>query len=539
MADDGDDQGFTQRFWHTLAMQLMRRYGEVNPGSSGNPDWFMPAAQALIAEFTAQSGGNAGAAAPSAAEIANFNLALYDFTNRIPQWGASWTGNSDNELFPTYKDYVSQLHTNPVLSGAPLTNAQTQLQQLQQQLADFNSKVSEIKAKFCEDYEAAGKKGRQEGRHPGDGGQDQRQDDRKDQHHDHDHDHEAKRSAGQEAPDSGNGNTTWLPGFSAATMRRAWNRHRTSAAYRQQLQALAKAEARDLPAITKQIFTLQNEIYGPGFNAVQQGQSDALMADPDFPNKFSDDTQRSLFQMAAGGDGWLPKYEVQGGDNAGLLQKYKNWLAAAQRALAKGEKAKYALSLQSNQLEQQTADAKLSFNTAAPAADILTLDVAGSGQYAAAGTQDEVFSLNLTYQDLFLMPVQPGRRWFNNSMIKEFGNSAYFTQGSPFATGPLGGPKGLLNLQVDAVLVGVGRKLEFTSQKFTEYDWSKNLNPSVGVGLLGFIHLGGGSTSDNYSGTSMQMTGTGFMVKDTSGAPSVVGLLVQEIFPDPSSPPSS
>jgi len=243
--------------------------------------------------------------------------------------------------------------------------------------------------------------------------------------------------------------------------------------------------------------------------------------------------------MAAGGDGWLPKYEVQGGDNAGLLQKYKNWLAAAQRALAKGEKAKYALSLQSNQLEQQTADAKLSFNAAAPAADILTLDVAGSGQYAAAGTQDEVFSLNLTYQDLFLMPVQPGRRWFNNSMIKEFGNSAYFTQGSPFATGPLGGPKGLLNLQVDAVLVGVGRKLEFTSQKFTEYDWSKNLNPSVGVGLLGFIHLGGGSTSDNYSGTSMQMTGTGFMVKDTSGAPSVVGLLVQEIFPDPSSPPSS
>jgi hypothetical protein len=322
-------------------------------------------------------------------------------------------------------------------------------------------------------------------------------------------------------------------------MMKAWNRHRASAAYRQQLQALAKAEARDLPAITKQIFTLQSEIYGPGFNVIQQGQSDALMADPDFPNKFDNDTQRAVFQMTAGSDGWLPKYEVQGGDNAGLLQKYKTWMAAAQAALVKGEKPKYAFSLQSNQLEQQSADAKLSFSAAAPITDILMLDVGGGGQYTAAGTQDEVFSLNLTFQDLYLMPVQPGRRWFNNSMIKEFGNPAYFTQGSPFATGPLGGPKGLLNLQVNAVLVGVGRKVEFTSQKFTGYDWSKNLNPAVGVSILGLIHLGGGAASESYSSTSMQMTETGFMVKDTSGAPSVVGLLVQEIFPDASSPPSS
>jgi hypothetical protein len=543
MADDRDDQGYTQHFWHTFAMQLMRRYGEANPGSSGNPNWFMPAAQALIAEFAAQSGGNDSGAAPSAAEITNFNLALYDFANRIPQWTVSWSGNSDNELFPTYKDYVSQLHTNPVLSGAARTNAQTQLQQLKQQLADFNSKVSGIKAKFCEDYEAVGKRGRREGRHPEDSGRGQLPDEhgrRRDQHHDHEHDHdqEAERSRGRDTappentPDDDSNNTTWLPGFSAATMMKAWNRHRTSAAYKKQLQALTRAEARDLSAITKQIFTLQNEIYGPGFNAIQAGQSDVLKADPDFPNKFDDDTQRAVFQMPAGSDGWLPRYEVQGGDNAVLLQKYKKWLAAAQAALVNGEKPKYAFSLQSNQLEQQTGDAKLSFNAAAPIADILMLDVSGSGQYTSAGTQDEVFSLNLTYQDLFLMPVQPGRHWFNNSMIKEYGRPEYFTQGSPFTNGPLGGPNGLLNLQVNGVLVGVGRKVEFTSQKFKEYDWSNNLNASVGVSILGLIHLGGGSVSESYSPTSMEMADTGFVIRDTSGTPSVVGLLVQEIFPE-------
>ena len=133
MADLIDDQSYTQRFWNTFAQQLMSKYG----GSSHDPNWFMPAAQALIAEFTAQSDSTDGAAAPTAAEIANFNLALYDYANLIPQWAVSWTGNSDGNLFQAYKDYVQQLHTNPVLSGADLTNAQTQLQKLEQQLVDF------------------------------------------------------------------------------------------------------------------------------------------------------------------------------------------------------------------------------------------------------------------------------------------------------------------------------------------------------------------------------------------------------------------
>jgi len=235
--------------------------------------------------------------------------------------------------------------------------------------------------------------------------------------------------------------------------------------------------------------------------------------------------------MSAGTDGWLPKYEVQGGDNGVLLQTYKKWLAAAQTAFANGDKPSYAFSLQSSALEQQNSDAKLSFNAAVPIEEILMIDVSGSGEYKSASTQKEDFSLNVSYQDLFLMPVQPGRRWFNNSMIKEYGTPRYFTQGSPFATGPLGGPKGVLNLQVNGVLVGVGRSIEFTSQKFKEYDWSENFNVSVGVSILGIINLGQGSTSESYSSTSMQTTDTGFVIKDTTGAPSVVGLLVQEVFP--------
>lgn len=485
MADLIDDQSDTQRFWNTFAQQLMSKYG----GSSHDPNWFMPAAQALIAEFTAQSDSTDGAAAPTAAEIANFNLALYDYANLIPQWAVSWTGNSDGNLFQAYKDYVQQLHTNPVLSGADLTNAQTQLQKLEQQLVDFDSKVGAIKTKFFKDYQD------------------------------------------QNMLDDGSGNKTWLPGFSIATMMKAWSKHRTSALYKTQVQNLTQAEGLDLSGITGQIFQLQNKIYGAGFNTIQEAQSDVLKADPDFSNNFDDDTQRAVFQMPAGSDGWLSKYEVQGGDNSVLLQTYKKWLAAAQTAFANGTNPSYEFSLQSNQLEQQNSDAKLAFNAAVPIEEILMIDVSGSGEYKSAYTQKEDFSLDVHYQDLFLVPVQPGRRWFNNSTIKEYGNPTYFTQGSPFATGPLGGPKGHLNLQVNGVLVGVGRSITFTSEKFKEYDWSENFNVTVGVSILGIINLGSGSTSESYSSTSMQTTDTGFVIKDTTGAPSVVGLLVQEIFP--------
>ena len=484
MTDLIDDQSYTQRFWNTFAQQLMSQYGGKATGPSPNPNWFMPTAQALIAEFTAQSDTDSGTA-PTAAEIDNFNLALYDHANRIPQWAVSWTGNSDGDLFAAYKDYVQQLHTNPVLSGADLTNAQTQLQTLEQQLVEFDTKVGAIRTKFFKDYED------------------------------------------QNLLDDGTGNKTWLPGTSRATMQKAWNKHLTSALYKAQVQSLTQAEALDLSGITTQIFQLQNKIYGAGFNTIQETQSDVLKADPDFANSTND----PAFQMSAGTDGWLPKYEVQGGDNGVLLQTYKKWLAAAQTAFANGDKPSYAFSLQSSALEQQNSDAKLSFNAAVPIEEILMIDVSGSGEYKSASTQKEDFSLNVSYQDLFLMPVQPGRRWFNNSMIKEYGTPRYFTQGSPFATGPLGGPKGVLNLQVNGVLVGVGRSIEFTSQKFKEYDWSENFNVSVGVSILGIINLGQGSTSESYSSTSMQTTDTGFVIKDTTGAPSVVGLLVQEVFP--------
>ena len=491
MADLIDDQSYTQRFWNTFAQQLMSQYGGKATGASQHPNWFMPTAQALIAEFTAQSDTDSGTA-PTAAEIANFNLALYDYANRIPQWAVSWTGNSDGDLFASYKDYVQQLHTNPVLSGADLANAQTQLNKLRGQLAGLDTDiVGAIHAQFVKDYE------------------------------------------NNNMQDDGSGHNTWAPGFSFATMRKAWTKHQASALYRTQVQNLTQAAGLDLSGITGQIFQLQNQMYGPGFNTIQEAQSDVLKADPDFSNNFDDDAQRAVFQMQAGSDGWLSKYEVQGGDNATLLQTYKKWLAAAQTAFANGDKPSYAFSLQSSALEQQNSDAKLSFNAAVPIEEILMIDVSGSGEYKSAYTQKEDFSLNVSYQDLFLMPVQPGRRWFNNSMIKEYGQNpaAYFTQGSPFATGPLGGPKGILNLQVNGILVGVGRSIEFTSQKFKEYDWSENFNVTVGVSILGIINLGSGSTSESYSSTSMQTTDTGFVIKDTTGAPSVVGLLVQEIFP--------
>ena len=146
--------------------------------------------------------------------------------------------------------------------------------------------------------------------------------------------------------DDGSGNKTWLPGFSVATMMKAWNKHRTSAAYKTQLQNLTQAEALDLSGITSQIFKSQNEIYGPGFNTIQEAQSDVLKADPNFPNSDND----PAFLMSSGSDGWLPKYEVEGGDNGVLLQNYKKWLAAAQTALANGDKPRYAFSLQAFRL---------------------------------------------------------------------------------------------------------------------------------------------------------------------------------------------
>jgi hypothetical protein len=147
----------------------------------------------------------------------------------------------------------------------------------------------------------------------------------------------------------------------------------------------------------------------------------------------------------------VSKYEVQGSDNTTLLQTYKKWLAAAQNDLANGVTPKYAFSLQSSALEQQNSDAKLSFNAVVPIEDIVMIDISGSGEYKSASTQKESFALNVSYQDLFLLAVQPGRRWFNSSMIREYGSKDYFTQGSPFATKPLGGPSGIMNLQVQGV----------------------------------------------------------------------------------------
>src|SRR5690606_15370782 len=110
--------------------------------------------------------------------------------------------------------------------------------------------------------------------------------------------------------DDGQGGRTWLPGFSVATMLQAWTDHKASAGYKAQVDALVQAKYSDLSGTTEQIRTLQNEIYGPGFSTIQEAQSDANKADPDFPNQW-DNGERAAFQMSVGSDGWLPKYETQ------------------------------------------------------------------------------------------------------------------------------------------------------------------------------------------------------------------------------------
>ena len=49
--------------------------------------------------------------------------------------------------------------------------------------------------------------------------------------------------------------------------------------------------------------------------------------------------------------------------------------------------------------------------------------------------------------------------------------------------------------------------------------------------LLGVIRVGGGSFDSHKATTDIQSHDNGFTVADTSGAPSVIGVMVKQIFP--------
>lgn len=493
IADRPASSARSGQLWKSFVDALVFQFGSSGENEKLGAKWFMPAAQGLAATFAPSNISDRDERLSDQdqddAEISNFNLAVFDFANRIPLWALPWSADGDGDFYRTYSDFVQQLQLLPVMSGTDLSSAQAELHSLEIKLASFTNEIAALKREFDQKYKT------------------------------------------QHTTINDSGKDVWRPGYCPGTMARAWHRYRTSSDYKTQVENAVHTRYQDLRALIKSRHQILRRIYGAPFDPISEAQNNALKADPDLSLWDASDFQdRVHFQMKAGSDSWLPLYVGGASNDKNALAAYKRWLKNAQKSLVDGKKPKYSFSFDSSMPAQQTSEIRLLSESTVAIEDVLLID--GGETHKLTSVKSEAFKLDVSYHDLFLVALHPGYHWYNPRFLATYAEPRYFPVGSPFRNEPLGGPSGLFNLQVVGVMVGIGRSITFRIDNLAKYKWSKSLTSSANVSLLGLVHLG--SANDNFAATELNTSETSFQIKDTSGTPSIVGLVVSDLFAPPS-----
>jgi hypothetical protein len=152
-----------------------------------------------------------------------------------------------------------------------------------------------------------------------------------------------------------------------------------------------------------------------------------------------------------------------------------------------------------------------------------------SGGSHSVDTNSSDFKMEFSAKDFTVFNVTPGN-WFNGTALKALQNGPFLPNG-PVASGliPLWGPKGVLNLMVNQIVVAYRPKVvgRMSQSDYSEVKTRFQAGGGFSVGPFGF----GASYSRNTSDVRFDDASRTFTAEDTSDVPQVVAVICS-VLPD-------
>jgi hypothetical protein len=433
---------------------------------------------------------------------------LYALANTIPPWSLQWNGATNNNLFSIYKQFVNIIYPNAIDPDSEQGKALwAKMQEVNDKIVAFQTDVDKLKKEMyaswlnevCRDSNTNSDgvpiSCKANSYYPSD------------------------KYPNGDQPD---------PTFPA------WlQQNKDTREWAEKIQILTSNGANTLLGLQSEYSTLAQQYFGAGYKTIAEAQQVVAWADPEGVAVSKDpppDDQKKILQM-----------QIKEGSNAVSvpsfstspdLEYFRNWLQEQQGRAAKnggplfGKNADVQIEFDDTCENKTESGWQFSANVGIPI-DWFWLGENASGSHSKQYDEKSTFKGTITYQSVTKVMFQEGQ-WFDEGLLETYANFdlTNLKSGDPFYGEQLWGPNGKLNILVKGVIIGYAPYLRLVMQDWQNSQAKTNWSTKTTFGIGPFNFESASASGYDYSSFTQEID-NGIEVRDTSGQPKVIALIVE------------
>lgn len=412
----------------------------------------------------------------------------YDIGNTIPNWGLKWSGAFNQKLFDTYKQWVQNLIPQ---GGASETGKQkeldTEIDDLRKKLASYDDDIASITQQIRKEW---------------------------------------LEEVCAQTDTSGLQCKSYFTAPPDPTWTSYLQDYRKGDNYQAKVQHLETVYGKGIDALATDLSKKMIERYGANYQELAQAQEAVALGDPKVPHKPDELNQVSQYQMKVKEDDTVvsvPRFKTS------ELKDFRDWLRQQQSLVSQNngplfaEKAQVQIHVSSQQITHKDSSWQFRANGGIPI-DWFWLGASTSDSHREQ--YDEVYSFDalITYQAITTVNIEPGA-WFLEGLLSTYSDYNNWPTGSPFIGKTMWGPVGIMNVIVKGVIIGFAPFLRITSSDWSKMTSQTNWSAKATFGIGPFNFESASTSGQGYSSFTQNIV-NGIEVRDTSGTPKIIGLIV-------------
>ncbi len=431
---------------------------------------------------------------------------LYTLANTIPPWSLQWNGATNTYLFNNYQQFVNIIHPNALDADSKEgKELWAKMQDIKTQIEKFQEGIDTLKKEMygawlndvCLDIDDATPnfpKCKTNSYIPSDA------------------------HPNGESPDQTY--TSWFQNYQKTNE------------YAQKVQILTENGAKTLNGLQIQYATLAQQYFGAGYQTINEAQQLVAWADPEgiaiSKDPPPDDQKKVLLMQIKEGSNaiYVPSFSTSPD-----LEDFRNWLQIQQgRAANNGylfdKEADVKIEFDDTSVNHTESGWQFSVNVGIPI-DWFWLGGNASGSHHKQYDEKYAFKGTITYQAVTKVMFQEGA-WFNEGLLATYANFDLSTlkSGDPFYGKKLWGPNGVLNILVKGIIIGYAPYFRLEMQDWQNSQAQTNWSTKATFGIGPFNFESASASGFNYSSFTKNID-NGIEVRDTSGQPKVIALIVE------------
>lgn len=420
----------------------------------------------------------------------------YNVGNTIPSWGLTWSGAFNNKLFDIYQQWVRDIvpagsgdsgsggSSSGGGSGDPLD---TQIEDLRSKIALLSSDISKINQGIYSDW---------------------------------------LNEVCAELDSTGKACSVYFTNPPDPTWANFRTQQMGTEDYKAKVESLQTTYGALLGGMTEQLNALLLKKFGPGYQELADATEAVALADPFEPHSADELQKTAQFQMTIKENDTtasVPRFKTS------ELKDVRQWLIKQNGIATKNggplfaEQANVQIALNDQQQTERDSSWKFSANVGIPI-DWFWLGGSTNDSGSTQFKEDYSYDILITYQDVITVNINPGD-WFFEGLLSTYKDYTNWPQGSMFAGKPLWGESGLMNIVVKGVVLGYAPYLRFSSKDWTNTTTQTQWSAKATFGIGPFNFESASASGSDYSSMTTQLQ-DGFEVRDTSGIPKIIGLIV-------------